>query len=113
MDIFVNNSAYRPSPSNGAAEPGYNDRCYALYQGSLLSNKSGRATGSSFYLEPGTGRTVFYNLSVTRHGHADAETGRFNPLAEGDSDAVPGVIGSDRCPAGEPVQTNGDTAGRQ
>ena len=46
-----------------------------------------------------------------RHGHADAETGRFKPLAKGDGDSVPGVVGSDRCPAGEPDRTATPQAG--
>ena len=63
-DVFVNNSAYRTHQLQempNLAMTISNVR----YEGSLLSNKSARASGSSFYLDPDTGMTVFYNLRVT------------------------------------------------
>jgi hypothetical protein len=61
-DIFVNNSAYRNHQLQ--ALPNLATTIVTVrYEGSLLSNKSAKTGGSSFYLDPDTGKTIFYSLS--------------------------------------------------
>ncbi len=63
-DVFVNNSAYR-SHQLQALPNLATTNMIVRYEGSLLSNKSAKTDGSSFYIDPDTRMTVFYNLSVT------------------------------------------------
>ena len=96
-DVFVNDSAYRAHRFQALPNLAITT-VVTPYQGSLLSNKSERATGSSFYLEPDTGRTVFYNLSVIATATPTPKPAGSIPLPKVTVMSFPGLSGATAIP---------------
>ncbi|MGE5465263.1 MAG: hypothetical protein ACM3PB_00005, partial [Betaproteobacteria bacterium] len=103
-DVFVNDSAYRAhqlQAIHSVVTPISNAR----YAGILLSNKSSKTGGSSFYRDPGTGSYVFFNMSGTATATPTPKPASSIPLPKVTVIPFPGLSGATTVPQENQSQT--------
>jgi hypothetical protein len=111
-DVFVNDSAYRAHRLQ-ALPSLVTLTSNARIGGVLLSDKSGKSGGTSFYRDQGTGSIVFYNLSLiaTPTPTATPKPAGSSPLPKVTIIPFPGLSGATAGPQENQSATATPTAG--